>query len=143
MTEPERSGATDDAELVRPARPALVELAAAILIVGGTLQLFSGIATLPSVPPGAEPFAGLALALDAVSIGSGLLARTGRAWLVALNVAAILGFLDLLGSGGSPLLLMLGVAEVVVVALLLARKPWFDAMSLWRADQTARARLSP
>ena len=143
MTEPERSGATDDAELVRPARPALVELAAAILIVGGTLQLFSGIATLPSVPPGAEPFAGLALALDVVSIGSGLLARTGRAWLVALNVAAILGFLDLLGSGGSPLLLMLGVAEVVVVALLLARKPWFDAMSLWRADQTARARLSP
>jgi len=121
----------------------LVELAAAILIVGGTLQLFSGIATLPSVPPGAEPFAGLALALDVVSIGSGLLARTGRAWLVALNVAAILGFLDLLGSGGSPLLLMLGVAEVVVVALLLARKPWFDAMSLWRADQTARARLSP
>ena len=106
MTEPERSGATDDAELVRPARPALVELAAAILIVGGTLQLFSGIATLPSVPPGAEPFAGLALALDVVSIGSGLLARTGRAWLVALNVAAILGFLDLLGSGGSPLLLM-------------------------------------
>jgi hypothetical protein len=143
VTRQDAPGATDDAEPVRPARPASVELAAAILIVGGILQLLSGIATLPSVPPGAEPFAGIALALDAASVTSGVLARTGRAWLVALNVAAILGFLDLLGSGGSPFLLMLGVAEVLVVGLLLARKPWFDAMSGWRAATAARARLSP
>jgi hypothetical protein len=53
---------------------------------------------------------------------------------MALNFAAVLGFLDLLGGGGSPLSLMLGVAEVLVVLILLAQRPWFDAMRAWRAE---------
>jgi hypothetical protein len=130
----------DDVELVRPARPASVELAAAILIVCGAVQLISGIISLSSIPPGVETFAALVFALNVASIALGLIVRTGRAWLVAINFAAILGFLDLLGSGGSPLSLMLGAAEVLVVAILLARKPWFDAMSVWREDETARKR---
>jgi hypothetical protein len=114
-----------------------VELAAAILIVGGTIQLLLGITTLPVVPPGAEGFAALALALNIASIAAGFLIRAGRAWLVAVNFAAILGFLDLLGAGGSPLSLMLGAAEVLVVGILLARRPWFDALAQWRTTTAA------
>jgi hypothetical protein len=136
---------TDDTELIRPARPASVELAAAILVVGGAIQLLLGITTLAGVPPGAEGFVAIALALNVATIATGVLIRSGRAWLVGVNVAAILGFLDLLGAGGSPLQLMLGAAEVVVVAILFARKPWFDAMSSWRVAKAAPGarRLSP
>ena len=123
----------DASELVRPPRPALVELAAAILIVGGGLQLLFGLATLPNVPPGAEPFAAIALGLNVASIALGLLVRIGRAWLVAVNFAVVLAFLDLLGSGGSPISLTLGAAEVAVVLILFARRPWFDEMRAWRA----------
>lgn len=131
---------TGGQELVRPARPASVELAAAIMIVGGAIQLLLGLTTLPSVPPGAEGFAAVALALNVASIATGVLIRAGRAWLVAVNFAAILGFLDLLGAGGSPLQLMLGAAEVMVVAILLARRPWFDGMAAWRIASMARGR---
>lgn len=130
---------TDGPEPLRPARPASVELAAAILIVGGAIQLLLGLTTLPGLPPGAEGIAALALALNVATIATGVLIRAGRAWLVAVNFAAILGFLDLLGAGGSPLQLMLGAAEVVVVAILLARKPWFDSLAQWRAQQAAAA----
>ena len=143
MTGPEGDvGATavDHVEPIRPARPALVELAAAILIVGGAMQLIVTIATLSGVPPGAEPFLAVALALNVASITLGALARTGRAWLLAINFAAVVAFLDLLGSGGSPLSLTLGAAEVLVVAILVARKPWFDAMRAWRAAIDAATR---
>jgi hypothetical protein len=66
-----------------------------------------------------------------------VLVRIGRAWLLALNYAAVLGFLDLLGAGASQFSLMLGLAEIVVVGILLARKPWFDAVRSWRADVAA------
>ncbi len=116
-----------------------MELAAAILIVGGAMQLIVTTATLSGVPPGRNPFLAVALTLNVASIAIGALARTGRAWLLALNFAAVVAFLDLLGSGGSPLSLTLGVAEVLVVAILVARKPWFDAMRAWRAEVAARA----
>ena len=127
----------DGPEAVRPARPASVELAAAILIVGGAIQLLLGLTTLPGLPPGAEAIAAVTLALNVATVATGALMRTGRAWLVAVNFAAVLGFLDLLGAGGSPLQLMLGAAEVLVVAILLARKPWFDAIGRWRAARAA------
>jgi hypothetical protein len=130
----------DDVEVIRPARPALVELAAAILIVGGAMQLIVTIATLSGVPPGAEPFLAVALALNVTSITLGALVRTGRAWLLAINFAAVVAFLDLLGSGGSPFSLMLGAAEVLVVAILVARKPWFDATRAWRTAMAAQTR---
>ena len=127
---------TDESEPVRPARPVSVELAAAILIVGGATQLVLGLTTLPGVPSGAEGLSAVALGLNIATIVTGVLVRGGRAWLVAVNFVAILGFLDLLGAGGSPLQLMLAAAEVLVVAILLARKPWFDALAQWRATPT-------
>jgi hypothetical protein len=132
--------AVDEVDGIRPARPGLVELAAAILIVGGAMQLIVTITTLSGVPPGAGPFLAIALALNVASIVLGALVRLGRAWLVAINFSAVVAFLDLLGSGGSPLSLTLGAGEVLVVAILLARKPWFDAMRAWRAEMAVRSR---
>lgn len=111
-----------------PARSASVELAAALLIVGGVIGLLATVSSASSLPPGAEPFIALTGGLAVGSIVVGLLARAGRLWLLAVNYAAVLGFLDLLGAGSSPLALMLGLADVVVVVILLTAKPWFDAM---------------
>lgn len=125
---------------VRPTRPARVELAAAIFIIGGIVGLIQVAASATDVPAGAEPFLAGALALDAGSIALGLLIRTGQAWLLAVNYAAVLGFLDLLGAGGSPLSLMLGLADIVVVGILLATKPWFDEVRSWRTEMAASGR---
>jgi len=131
----------DDAvERPRPSRPALVELAAAMLIAGGVVGLLQVAAASSGVPAGAEPFRAGAVALDAGSVALGLVVRTGRAWLVAVNYAAVLGFLDLLGAGASPLSLMLGLADILIVGILLATKPWFDATRSWRADVTGPRR---
>ena len=33
-----------------------------------------------------------------------------------------------------------GLAEVLVVAILLAQKPWFDAMAAWRVESSSPVR---
>lgn len=137
---------TEPAEPARPSRPAVVELAAAILIVGGFAGLVQVAASSSGLPAGAEPFMAGAVALDAGSMGLGLLIRRGRAWLLAVNYAAVLGFLDLLGAGATPFSLMLGLADLLVVGILFATKPWFDAMRAWRAEVDASSgvgRVSP
>lgn len=127
-----------------PSRPAWVEFAAAILIVNGALGLFGAVSSVGSLPAGAEPFLVLAVALSVGSIVAGVVVRLGRLWIVAVNYVAVLGFLDLLGAGGSPLALMLGAADILVVVILLLRKPWFDAMGRWRSNRPAATRrLSP
>jgi len=116
----------------RPARPGLVELAAALLIVGGVLGVIGFFAG--SAPePGLGVVSLLTLVLNLAQVAVGLLLRVGRFWLVAVNYVAVLAFLDLLASGASPLALMLAIAEIVVVAVLFAQRPWFDAMREWRA----------
>ena len=118
----------DEAEAAAPARPAAVELAAALLIVGGAISLLSAVSNLSRLPPGIELIVGLTVALAIGSIVVGVLVRLGRLWLVAVNYAAVLGFLDLLGAGASPLALMLGLADVLVVVILFRYKPWFDEL---------------
>jgi hypothetical protein len=125
---PDATGATDPASAARPPRPPLVELAAAILIVGGIVNLIGALVGAFAAAGAADPFLWLTLILNVASLVLGLLARYGRAWLVTLNFAAILGFLDLLGSAANPTALMLGIAEVLVVVILIRHKPWFDAM---------------
>ena len=137
----------DPAELPRPTRPAAVELGAAILIVGGATNLLAALTSLPRLPAGAEMFLAGAIGIAVGSIVLGLLVRIGRAWLLAVNYAAILGFLDLLGAGGSPFSLMLGLAEILVVGILL-RKPCSMRCDPGRADVAspaadARSPLSP
>ena len=125
--------AEHEPEAPRPARPAAVELAAALLIVGGAINVLSAASNISSIPPGTEPFFALTVALAIGSIVVGLLVRLGRSWIVAVNYAAVLGFLDLLGAGASPLALMLGVADIIVVVILFRHKPWFDELSRRRS----------
>jgi hypothetical protein len=107
-------------------RPAAIELAAAILIVGGILGLVGIIAAASGLPPGTEPLLVVTVVLDIGSVVIGALIRMGRAWIVAVNYVAVLGFLDLMAAGGSGLALILGVADILVVVILFLNKPWFD-----------------
>lgn len=109
-----------------PARPPAVELAAAILIVGGAVNLVGAVLTALGGGGADDPFLWLTLSLNATSVVLGLLVRIGRLWLVAVNFAAVLGFLDLLGASVNPAALMLGLAEILVVVILIRHKPWFD-----------------
>jgi hypothetical protein len=122
----------DEPEAPRPPRPAAVELAAALLIVGGVVNVVAALTNVSSLPAGTGPILALTFALAIGSIVIGLLVRLGRLWLVAVNYAAVLGFVDLLGAGASPLALMLGLADILVVVILFRHKPWFDALRLWR-----------
>jgi hypothetical protein len=117
----------------RPARPGLVEAAAALLIVGGVLGVIGFFAGTAPEPEALGAVSLLTLVLNLAQIAVGLLLRVGRFWLVAVNYVAVLAFLDLLASGASPLALMLAVAEIIVVIILFAQRPWFDAMREWRA----------
>ncbi len=120
-----------DAPLAPPRRPLTVELAAAILIVAGVVGIVTALGTWVNGSP--DPFLWLGLALNLGSVVLGVASRMGRLWLVTLNYAAVLGFLDLLGSAASPQALMIGITEVAVVVILLVRKPWFDAVAAARA----------
>jgi hypothetical protein len=125
----------DEPDAAPPSRPAAVELGAALLIVGGVISALSAVSNISSLPPGTGPILALTVALAIGSIVVGLLVRLGRFWLVAVNYAAVLGFLDLLGAGASPLALMLGLADITVVVILFRCKAWFDALRLRRSTQ--------
>lgn len=113
-----------------PPRPPAVELAAAILLVTGIIGVISNLGA--GLGGTADPFLWLGVLLNATSALLGLAARYGRLWVVTLNYAAVLGFLDLLGSGTNAQALMIGLAEVLVVVMLILNKPWFDAIREWR-----------
>lgn len=134
---------SDPAELTigeRLARPWLIELGAAILIVGGVLGAIGAIGGAASLPPGTGLLVAMTVALNVATVAVGILIRTGRWWIVALNFVAVLGFLDLTAASASPLALLLGILDVVVVLILLANRPWFEARGRARAEARARAR---
>ena len=123
----------------RPARPGVVELAGALLIVSGVLGLVGTIGAASGLPAGTELILVITAALNLGSIAVGFLVRSGRAWLLDANYVAVLGFLDLVA--GSGLALLLGIADVVVVVILLLNKPWFDAMRRARQRQASERRI--
>lgn len=130
---PEALRAVERAPL--PRRPASVELAAALLIVTGVVGAVTiGGAILSG---SVDPFWWVGVSLNVGSVVLGVATRVGRLWLVTVNYAAVLGFLDLVGSAASPQALMIGITEVLVVVILLLRKPWFDALAEARAGSPA------
>jgi hypothetical protein len=133
--------ADEDAPI--PARPAVVELAAAILITSGVLGLVGAIGAASDLPAGTELILLLTAALNVGSIAIGLLIRMGRGWLVAVNYVAVLGFLDFTGAPASGLALLLGIADVLVVIILLVQKPWFEAVRSARQLEKTRRVPSP
>jgi len=111
----------------RPPRPAIIEAAAAILIVGG----LTGLATSPSpFQPGIGPLASLFVILDVVTVIVGIAVRSGRAWVLALNVTAIALFLEI-SALPAPIALLLALLDALVLVALIRHRDWFD----WRPDR--------
>jgi hypothetical protein len=108
-------------------RPAAVELAAAILIIGGILGLIGALGGAAGLPPGTGALLAVTIALDVSSIVVGALIRMGRLWIVAVNYVAVLAFLDLLAAGGSSIALIRGIGEIAAVVILLVYRSWFVA----------------
>jgi hypothetical protein len=119
------SGDDDTAPPLR--RPPAVELAAALLIVTGAVQLVSAIGAVAAntVEPGMEGLVAIAIGLDVATIVAGVLVRSGRLWLLVVNYVAVLGFLDLSRVGAGPIGLMLAIVDLVVLYVLLTNRDWF------------------
>jgi hypothetical protein len=126
---------------LRPARPAAIELAGAILIVSGVLGIVGAVGAASGLPAGTALVFVVTAALNLGSIVIGLLVRFGRAWLLAVNYVAVLGFLDLAAGAGSGLALLFGIADIVVVVILFLNKPWFDAMRRMRQRRASQRRV--
>jgi len=112
----------------RPRRPALVEMAAALLIVTGAIQVLSVVGAIATgnLPQDAGGLLALTVAIDVATIVAGFLTRAGRLWLLVVNYVAVLGFLDLLRSTQSIVALVLAVVDLVVLYVLFTHREWFD-----------------
>ena len=115
----------------RPRRPLLVELASAFLIVDGLLSTSTSaniVVKMGETQAGVEPLLLFTLGIGIATIVLGILIRYARAWIVALNVAAVAGFLEL--TAGSQAGMIVGLLDVFVVLALLMTRPWF----VWSPD---------
>jgi lysylphosphatidylglycerol synthetase-like protein (DUF2156 family) len=129
--EPQDSSLPPPAE--RPDRPVIIEIAAAILIVGGiTAILGTAGATLSAgSAPRTTPILALELGLDVLMVAIGLLVRAGRAWLVCINVVAVLVFLEFTAvPSGSAIAITLAVVDSIAFIGIARHRAWFD----WRPD---------
>jgi hypothetical protein len=131
----------DETTVQSPARPVAIELAAAVLIVGGMVGLIERLAGAADFADRPGVAIGLALStlLDVILIVVGLLARTGRGWVLAINVLAVATFVYLT-AGLNPVALFFAAVYGAVLALVLANRPWFDAMRGWRATRASARR---
>jgi hypothetical protein len=109
----------------RPRRPTLVEVAAAILIVGSATDALISLEGMTTAPTAL----GRVVAATAVSVGLllvilGFQIRGGRAWLVTLNLVAVAAFLELqtLSFVG----LLAALFDMLVVGILLRERWWFQ-----------------
>jgi hypothetical protein len=127
QADPGRSGPlAETPERARPPRPVLVELASAILVVGGALSFVTSVEAVASMADEGGIEASIALLsvfIGAASVILGLVLRTGRAWLIGVNAVAVAGFLEL--TSGSIVGLLYGALDVFVVVALVASRDWF------------------
>lgn len=124
----------------RRPRPFLVELASALLIVGGVVNLLvsSQVLVLLGLQGGGVGAPALAtIVLNTVILVLGVLVRFGRAWLVAVNVIAVLAFLEFLSL--TPVGIVFGTIDVLIVLALVRERPWFK----WSAEVRNGSRQAP
>ncbi len=117
-------------------RPILVELASAILVVGAAVNLLISVDGLVHAAQAGDDLGVptvITIAVATVTLALGLAARVGRAWLVTVNVMAVIGFLELLSA--TSIGLLFGALDVFVVLALVRERPWFE----WSARQRAEA----
>ena len=140
ITTPEEPANVDEPPVERPPRPLSLEISAAILVVGGLMSAIGLAATVltssgPAAEPAARPIVALVLVLDVLTVVVGVLVRRGRAWIVCINVVAIVLFIELTAiPTGSAVALLLSVLDVFVFVSLMRNRAWFD----WRADGATR-----
>jgi hypothetical protein len=138
VTTPDDSGEVRDASAIpdpeRPRRPIMIELASAILIVGGMTSVLGTVGF--QLSGGESGFVGfLVLMLNFLLIVVGAVIRMGRAWILAINVVAIALFLEVTALP-SAFAIVYGLMDAVVLIALLRYRWWFD----WRPeDALARA----
>ncbi len=116
-------------------RPILVELASALLVVGSIFNLLISIdgLVLFAQDGGDISLATIiTIALGTLTLGLGLAVRFARAWLLTVNVVAVIGFLELLSQ--TPIGLLFGALDVIVVLALFRERPWFEWSALERAE---------
>ena len=116
----------------RPPRPILVEVSAAILIVGGLTAIvgtLGGAAAGGGANPAPPAILVLLLLLDVLTVAVGVLIRGGRGWVLALNVVVVVLFVEFLALPNAIAILYLVLDSVVLFALIRHRW-WFD----WRPD---------
>lgn len=126
----------------RPARPLSIEVASAILIVGGltaTLgtMVAAGADVGGAVDPGARLVIALLLVLNVLTVVVGILVRRGTAWIACINIVAIVLFVEFTAAlGGSAYVAVLAALDSFVFIALLRNRAWFD----WRpqADDLPR-----
>ncbi|MEO7664923.1 MAG: hypothetical protein ABIV26_07325 [Candidatus Limnocylindrales bacterium] len=115
-------------------RPVRVDIAAAILaFVGlfGWAQLAIGDYVVTGSLPAKGPVIGVAFLLYAAAIALGVLIRTGRAWLPAVNLAAVFAVVHALALGPRTNLLIAILTAAAFGCLLLERR-WFWTVSQGR-----------
>jgi hypothetical protein len=111
-----------------PVRPRAINVAAVILVLGGLFgmsQLFVGDFVITGSLPAKDPIVGVALCLYAASVALGALVRFGRGRLPAASLAALFAILYF-AAMARPANAVLGLAHVLVVAVLVIHRRWFD-----------------
>ena len=122
-------------------RPVLVELASALLIVGGITAvvgwlgaLVLGVVALDTAP---QATAGLPaviyLGLNLVAIATGLTIRRGRHWRLCINLVAFM-ILVYLTEIGRPIALFFLTLDIVVFYALVQHRAWFRAQAASKPD---------
>ncbi len=123
---PEEGAPPGDASIVpapsRPPRPLLIEIAGAILIVGGLTSILGSLGTLD---PNADALDIVFLGLGALTVVVGLLVRAGRAWVIDVNVVAVVLFLELTALP-SAVAIVFAALDTIVLFALIRHRAWFD-----------------
>lgn len=112
----------------RPPRPVLVELGSAILIVGGITAIMGGLVSLAfgsELPASAGLLPIIVVALNVITIVTGVWVRSGRYWRICINIVAIAMFLYLTAFPNPIAMFYLALDTVVFFALMRYRH-WFD-----------------
>lgn len=123
----------------RPARPVIIEIAAAFLIVGGITAILGtvGAAVGGGSAPRTGPILAIELGLDVLTVAIGLLVRAGRAWLVCINVVAVLVFIEVTAvSSGSAIAIILAFLDAFMFVAVARHRAWFD----WRSETNGAMR---
>lgn len=126
MSGPDGAAPPLDASVVpapgRPPRPLLIEIAGAILIVGGLTSILGSLGTLG---PNAGALDIVFLGLGALTVLVGLLVRAGRAWVIDVNVVAVVLFLELTALPSTVAIVFVALDTIVLFALI-RHRAWFD-----------------